>query len=269
MSGKGSAPVPPARSGAPLLPTTNFCLNGAIPLMRPTYPPPATPARSLAARSSWPRPQRASRRPACLTESLYSTVTIATAPARARTTGCAPPAALLLLLLLRRNGRTRGRVRGRGIRSSRFLVRCVLRCRLGVHECLAAARSLPTCPPPPPHRWRAQLVSCEMIEAVGQEHMDAYFRMLGAMLRPGGRAAIQARRGDGSGWVGGWVGGRGTKRVAACQASCRRDAQRHPCPPSVAGPAAAAPSPQLPRALPHRRPPPPPPRARTMHYTCR
>ena len=35
-------------------------------------------------------------------------------------------------------------------------------------------------------------VSCEMIEAVGHEHMSGYFRMLDTMIRPGGRVAIQA-----------------------------------------------------------------------------
>ena len=36
-----------------------------------------------------------------------------------------------------------------------------------------------------------QVVSCEMIEAVGHEHMEAYFRTLGAMVKPGGRVVIQ------------------------------------------------------------------------------
>ena len=30
-----------------------------------------------------------------------------------------------------------------------------------------------------------------MIEAVGHEHMEAYFRTLGAMVKPGGRVVIQ------------------------------------------------------------------------------
>lgn len=37
-----------------------------------------------------------------------------------------------------------------------------------------------------------KVVSCEMIEAVGQEHLDVFFQTIGAMLKPGGRAAIQA-----------------------------------------------------------------------------
>ena len=36
-----------------------------------------------------------------------------------------------------------------------------------------------------------RVVSCEMIEAVGQEHLVAYFRTLGSMLRPGGTAVLQ------------------------------------------------------------------------------
>lgn len=46
--------------------------------------------------------------------------------------------------------------------------------------------------PPPP-----QVVSCEMIEAVGHEHLQAYFRTLGAMLRPGGKCVIQVGSGRG------------------------------------------------------------------------
>lgn len=38
-----------------------------------------------------------------------------------------------------------------------------------------------------------QVVSCEMIEAVGHEHLEAYFRMLGAMAKPGGTVVIQVR----------------------------------------------------------------------------
>jgi cyclopropane-fatty-acyl-phospholipid synthase len=37
-----------------------------------------------------------------------------------------------------------------------------------------------------------RLVSIEMIEAVGADHLPAYFRQLGALLRPGGRAVLQA-----------------------------------------------------------------------------
>ncbi len=36
-----------------------------------------------------------------------------------------------------------------------------------------------------------RVVSCEMIEAVGHEHLEAYFQLVGAALKPGGRAAIQ------------------------------------------------------------------------------
>ena len=41
---------------------------------------------------------------------------------------------------------------------------------------------------------RAQVVSCEMIEAVGHENLPAYFRAISGFLKPGGRAVIQARR---------------------------------------------------------------------------
>lgn len=37
-----------------------------------------------------------------------------------------------------------------------------------------------------------KVVSCEMIEAVGHEHMEGYFAAIGRALRPGGRAALQA-----------------------------------------------------------------------------
>ena len=36
-----------------------------------------------------------------------------------------------------------------------------------------------------------KVVSCEMIEAVGHEHLATYFATINAMLKPGGRAAIQ------------------------------------------------------------------------------
>ena len=36
-----------------------------------------------------------------------------------------------------------------------------------------------------------KVVSCEMIEAVGQEHMDSFFHCLGKMLRLGGTAVLQ------------------------------------------------------------------------------
>ena len=41
---------------------------------------------------------------------------------------------------------------------------------------------------------RTQVVSCEMIEAVGHEHLPAYFGAVAALLRPGGKAVIQVRR---------------------------------------------------------------------------
>ncbi|KAI8475498.1 MAG: cyclopropane fatty acid synthase [Monoraphidium minutum] len=36
-----------------------------------------------------------------------------------------------------------------------------------------------------------KVVSCEMIEAVGHEHLRSYFSQIGRMLKPGGRAVIQ------------------------------------------------------------------------------
>ena len=36
-----------------------------------------------------------------------------------------------------------------------------------------------------------RVVSCEMIEAVGHEHLSAYFATIGAALKPGGKCAIQ------------------------------------------------------------------------------
>lgn len=36
-----------------------------------------------------------------------------------------------------------------------------------------------------------KIVSCEMIEAVGHEHLEAYFRVLGRMVKPGGKIALQ------------------------------------------------------------------------------
>lgn len=35
------------------------------------------------------------------------------------------------------------------------------------------------------------VLSCEMIEAVGQEHLPAYFQALGRLLKPGRSAVIQ------------------------------------------------------------------------------
>ncbi len=40
----------------------------------------------------------------------------------------------------------------------------------------------------------AQVVSCEMIEAVGQENLPAYFRAISGFLKPGGQAVIQVHR---------------------------------------------------------------------------
>ena len=36
-----------------------------------------------------------------------------------------------------------------------------------------------------------QVVSCEMIEAVGHENLPAYFRAISGFLKPGGQAVIQ------------------------------------------------------------------------------
>lgn len=36
-----------------------------------------------------------------------------------------------------------------------------------------------------------KVVSCEMIEAVGQEHLVTYFAAIDAALKPGGKAIIQ------------------------------------------------------------------------------
>ena len=38
-----------------------------------------------------------------------------------------------------------------------------------------------------------KVVSCEMIEAVGHEHLRTYFSQIGRMLKPGGKAVIQVR----------------------------------------------------------------------------
>ena len=37
------------------------------------------------------------------------------------------------------------------------------------------------------------VVSCEMIEAVGHEHLPTYFQAVGDCLKPGGRFAMQVR----------------------------------------------------------------------------
>ena len=36
-----------------------------------------------------------------------------------------------------------------------------------------------------------QVVSCEMIEAVGHENLPAYFKAISGFLKPGGQAVIQ------------------------------------------------------------------------------
>ena len=36
-----------------------------------------------------------------------------------------------------------------------------------------------------------KVISCEMIEAVGHEHLSRYFATINAMLKTGGRAVIQ------------------------------------------------------------------------------
>ena len=36
-----------------------------------------------------------------------------------------------------------------------------------------------------------KVISCEMIEAVGHEHLARYFATINAMLKPGGHAVIQ------------------------------------------------------------------------------
>lgn len=47
------------------------------------------------------------------------------------------------------------------------------------------------------------VVSCEMVEAVGQEHLQGYFQAVGRLLKPGGRAVIQ-------------VGGPGVLQAQVC-----------------------------------------------------
>jgi cyclopropane-fatty-acyl-phospholipid synthase len=37
-----------------------------------------------------------------------------------------------------------------------------------------------------------KVVSIEMIEAVGHENLPTYFNVIGRMLKPGGRAVLQA-----------------------------------------------------------------------------
>jgi cyclopropane fatty-acyl-phospholipid synthase-like methyltransferase len=41
-----------------------------------------------------------------------------------------------------------------------------------------------------------KVVSIEMIEAVGHEHLNSYFAVINAALKPGGKAVIQVGGGD-------------------------------------------------------------------------
>ena len=43
----------------------------------------------------------------------------------------------------------------------------------------------------PGHEAYDAVISCEMIEAVGHEHLPSFFSTLGRMLKPGGRAVLQ------------------------------------------------------------------------------
>ena len=43
----------------------------------------------------------------------------------------------------------------------------------------------------PGHETYDAVISCEMIEAVGHEHLPSFFSTVGRMLRPGGRAVLQ------------------------------------------------------------------------------
>lgn len=68
--------------------------------------------------------------------------------------------------------------------------------RQGAHQPTVAphlSTNVASSPSPTPVSF-FQVVSCEMIEAVGHEHMQAYFQTLGAMLRPGGKCVIQVGR---------------------------------------------------------------------------
>ena len=90
-----------------------------------------------------------------------------------------------------------------------------------------------------------------MIEAVGHEHLQAYFRTLGAMLRPGGTCVLQASVESGV-WsaCGGWRGGAPLVPALAGCTVCRTCAVC--CPPRAhlfPAPSHAA----------HIRPPPPQP----------
>ncbi len=77
------------------------------------------------------------------------------------------------------------------------------------------------------------VVSCEMIEAVGHEFLDEYFRVIRRCLRPGGRAVVQAiaipderydRYRRGCDWIqkhifpGGHLPSPGALKAAVCQA---------------------------------------------------
>jgi len=48
------------------------------------------------------------------------------------------------------------------------------------------------CAPPAGRSHFDAVFSCEMVEAVGHEHLPAYFSAIGRLLRPGGRAVLQA-----------------------------------------------------------------------------
>ena len=69
---------------------------------------------------------------------------------------------------------------------------------------------------------QAQVVSCEMIEAVGHEHLQAYFRILGAMVRPGGKVVIQVSPREVEGRVQARVGGGGGHGTMGAHAPTRQ-----------------------------------------------
>ena len=46
-----------------------------------------------------------------------------------------------------------------------------------------------------------RVVSIEMIEAVGHEHLDGYFDIISRNLKPGGKAVIQVLTRKDEGWV--------------------------------------------------------------------
>ena len=47
----------------------------------------------------------------------------------------------------------------------------------------------------------AQVVSCEMIEAVGHDYLPAYFQAISTFLKPGGQAVIQVCSSQGCGSI--------------------------------------------------------------------